>query len=291
LPNSAIPELLYAIKVTLHLTCMKNTEKYKEDLKHLLEKGNDLDISMKYECYPENIEKQIKTAIKDTKKAKAYIGKIRPFNSEYQSWYSESLVLIKQLLPDRLSDFIKLYEKPKSRKEIKYGNYVIEDYLQNLRVTKSFSGETIVGKDAAITQFEQQLSILKSIERRFESSLFDIAQLVQADLFDNELEAAKELNRNKFPRGAGAIAGVVLERHLAQVLVNHNLKTTKKHPSISDFNENLKSAGVYDTPTWRKIQHLGDIRNLCDHNKNRDPKIEEVEELISGVEAIIKTVY
>lgn len=44
-------------------------------------------------------------------------------------------------------------------------------------------------------------------------------------------------------------------------------------------------------PTWRKIQHLGDIRNLCDHNKDREPKNEEVEELIAGVETVIKTVY
>ncbi|GAA4735270.1 hypothetical protein [Flavisolibacter ginsenosidimutans] len=270
---------------------MRNIDKYKNDLKLLLERGNNLDIAMKYECYPEIIEKQIKGALKDAKKTKDYISKIRAFKSEYQSWYSESLILIKQLLPDRLADFIKLYEKPKARKEILYGNYVIEDYLQGLRVTNSFSGEIKVGTESAIPQFEQQLNILKSIEKRFESTLFDIAQLVQADLFDSELEAAKELNKNKFSRGAGAIAGVVLEKHLGQVLTNHNLKTAKKNPSICDFNDNLKSAGVYDTPTWRKIQHLGDIRNLCDHNKTRDPKVEEVDELISGVETIIKTVY
>lgn len=269
---------------------MKNIEKYKNDLKLLLEKANTLDIAMKYECYPEDMEKQIAAAIKDEKKAKDYINKIKPFKSEYQSWYSESLVLIKQLLPDRLADFIKLFEKPKTRKEIQYGNYVIEDYLQNLRTKTSF-GETKVGPNAAIPQFEQQVNILKSVERRFESSLFDIAQLVQADLFDSELEAAKELNKNKFSRGAGAIAGVVLEKHLAQVLVNHNLKIGKKNPTISDLSDSLKSSGVYDTPTWRKIQHLGDIRNLCDHNKSRDPKVEEVDELISGVEAIIKTVF
>lgn len=269
---------------------MKNIEKYKTDLKLLIEKGDMLAISMKYKCYPENFEKQIKAAFKDDKKVKEFISKILPFNKEYQSWYSESLVLIKQLLPDRLSDFIKLFEKPKMRKSIEYGNYVIEDYLQSLSVTSSF-GEKKVGPEAAISQFEQQLNILKSIERRFESSLFDIRQLVQADLFDRELDAAKELNKNKFSRGAGAIAGVVLEKHLAQVHINHNLKIIKKTPSISDLNENLKSSEIYDTPTWRKIQHLGDIRNLCDHNKDRDPKKEEVEELIFGVETIIKTVF
>lgn len=269
---------------------MKNIEKYKTDLNLLIEKGDRLDVSMKYYCFKEEIEKQIKAAFKDDKKAKEYIKKILPFNKEYQNWYSESLVLIKQLLPDRLSDFIKLYEKPKMRKSIEYGNYVMEDYLQNLSVTSGF-GEKKVGPEAAINQFDQQLNILKSIERRFESSLFDIRQLVQADLFDSELNAAKELNKNKFSRGAGAIAGVVLEKHLAQVHLNHNLKATKKSPSISDLNDNLKSSGIYDTPIWRKIQHLGDIRNLCDHNKDREPKKEEVEELILGVEAIIKTIY
>ena len=54
---------------------------------------------MKYECHPEVIEKHIKAALKDAKKTKDYISKIRPFKSEYQSWYSEALVLIKQLLP------------------------------------------------------------------------------------------------------------------------------------------------------------------------------------------------
>ncbi|MCY0967508.1 hypothetical protein [Chryseobacterium wangxinyae] len=269
---------------------MKNIEKYKDDLELLIQKGEKLDLSMKYACHKEDVEKQINNAIKDKEKAKEYIKNIIPFNREYQNWYSESSVLIKQLMPNRLNDFVRLYEKPKTRKAIEYGNYVMEDYLQNLVVTHSYGGKK-VGPEAAISQFDQQLNILKSLEKRFESSLFDIRQLVQADLFDSELDTAKELNKNKFSRGAGAIAGVVLEKHLGQVLVNHNLKTAKKNPSISDFNDHLKNEGVYDTPTWRRVQFLGDIRNLCDHNKSREPKQEEVEELISGVEMIIKTIF
>ena len=269
---------------------MKNFEKFKSDLRILIEKGDKLTLSMKYECYPVESEKQIKTLFKDDIKTNEFINKLLPFKREYQSWYSEALVLIKQLLPDRLSNFIRLYDKPKTRKVIEYGNYSIEDYMQNLTV-KSGSGEKKVGPEAALSQYEQQLNIIKSVEKRFESSLYDIRQLVQADLFDSELDVAKELNKNKFMRGAGAIAGVVLEKHLAQVLANHKIKITKRTPSISDFNDSLKSSEVYDTPTWRKIQLLGDIRNLCDHNKEREPKMEEVEELISGVNSIIKTVY
>src|SRR6478672_6048014 len=268
---------------------MNNLEKYKNDLKLLIKKGDDLNVSINYSCYKESTLKQITEIFKDKKKVELYISKILPFNKEYQSWYSESIAIIKQLMPDRLSDFIRLHEKPKTRKEVEYGNYVMEDYLQNLTV-KSY-GEVKVGPYAAVTQFDQQLNILKSLEKRFESSLFDIKQLVQADLFDSELDDARELNKNKFMRGAGAIAGVVLEKHLAQVLLNHNLKIGKKHPTIADLNDHLKNSNIYETPVWRKIQHLADLRNLCDHNKERDPKKEEVEELIFGVETVIKTIY
>ncbi len=121
--------------------------------------------------------------------------------------------------------------------------------------------------------------------------LFDMRQLIQADLFDSELDAARELNKSGFRRGAGAISGVILEKHFAQVTTNHKLSTRKKHPSIGDYNDVLKNAGVIDVPTWRQIQYLGDIRNLCDHHKEREPTQQEVEELIKGVEKITKTLF
>lgn len=194
-------------------------------------------------------------------------------------------------MPDRFADFVKFYEKPNSRKEVSYGNYVIADYLQGLNVTRGYQQEKVVGPDAAITQFEQQLNILRSVQRRFETSLFDIRQLVQADLFDSELDAARALKKSGFLRAAGAMAGVVLEKHLAQVCSNHNLKISKKAPHISDFNDLLKQNDVIDTPVWRSIQHLGDLRNLCDHNKQKEPTADELEDLIGGVSKISKNVF
>ena len=73
-------------------------------------------------------------------------------------------------------------------------------------MTGGWEKQKIVGKEAAIPRFHQQLIILKSAKGRFESSLFDIKQLLQSDLFDSELEAAKELNNKGFTRGAGAVA-------------------------------------------------------------------------------------
>ena len=103
----------------------------------------------------------------------------------------------------------------------------------------------VVGPDAAIPRFKQQLSIVRSLRDRFRSSLFDIRQLAQADLFDSELDAAKELAKNKFARAAGAVAGVVLERHLKEVCGNHGVTIRKRDPQISDLNDVLKGANSY----------------------------------------------
>jgi len=72
---------------------------------------------------------------------------------------------------------------------------------------------------------------------------------------------------------------------------SHNLKTRKKKPTISDFNDLLKKGTAIDTPMWRMIQRLGDLRNLAAHNDERDPTADEIDELIAGVAKVTKTVF
>ena len=216
------------------------------------------------------------------------IGALPRFKTVYQRWYSEALALVRQLLPDRLNDFVRLYEKPKGRKEVTYENYRVEDYLQNMVVTRG--GQVILDSSAALPNFVQQVAILEAARARFDSSLFEIRQLVQADLLDSELEAANVLNSHSFVRAAGALAGVVLERHLAQVCEDHKLVILKKHPTIFDFNEALKTAGSIDVAQWRFHQHFADIRNKCDDSRPPEPTGAQVTDLIDGVKKVTKTV-
>jgi hypothetical protein len=189
-----------------------NLDRFKSDLSRLTKLGGQLELAMQLDCYPEQVKAALKKQLNE--KSDEYIKDLPSFASAYQRWYSEALTVVRQLLPDRLIDFTRHYEKPKTRKDITYENYRVEDYLQGLQVTRGYDKEKVVGKDAAIPQFQQQLAILNAAEARFESSLFDIRQLVQADLLDSELEAAEHLAKFKFFRAAGAVAGVVLERHL-----------------------------------------------------------------------------
>jgi hypothetical protein len=225
----------------------------------------------------------------DPAKFDALLKTLPDFKTTYEAWYSESIVLLKQLLPDRVQNFIALYEKPKNRKEIQYGNYVMQDYLQGLQVRR-YGTEVVVDSSAAMPQFCQQLAILEAAKSRFDSSLFEIRQLVQADLFDTEIDAAKELFKSNFFRPAGMIAGVVLEKHLRQVCNDHGVSITKKHSGISDLNELLKSNAIIEIPQWRHISMLADIRNLCAHDKSKEPTPGQVTDLIDGTIKVIKTI-
>lgn len=271
---------------------ISNLETFKTDLDNLIKDGLLLHKALQKEHYPDQFKKIFKKQL--GKDYDLFIKKLPVFADKYQDWYSESIILITRILPDRINDFRKIYEKPKTtRKNITYENYTLEDQLHGLSITSTSYGEErhIVGPEAGVTLFYNQYMILQSTERKFESSLFNIKQLIQSDLFDNELASAEELCKKGFLRGAGAICGVVLETHLSDVCTNHDIKISKKHLTISDYNDKLKEHDIYEVPTWRKIQHLGDLRNLCDHKKKREPNKEDIGELIEGVAKIIKNIF
>ncbi len=266
---------------------MTNLDKYKKDIATLIELGQDMYLDLTFRA----MEKQGKKLDKEHQEVKDKVA--GAFESKYQKWYTEAFAIIKQLLPDRLGEFEAFYKADSKRKSVDATTYKIQDWLMGLRATPNkYSGEMPFDDFAAvIMRFAVQLEILKSLSSRFESSLFDIRQLVQADLFDSEIDAARELHKNGFLRAAGVVAGVVLEFHLSQVCMNHGLTLKKKDPSIADFNDLLKSSNALDVPQWRFIQRLGDLRNICGHKKHRESTSEEIAELINGTEKITKTLY
>ncbi len=76
---------------------MNNLEKYKKDLYKLIEKGESLLTSIRHDLTSrqDNIVSNTLSQI---------------FRNQYQEWYSEALVVIELILPNRLIDFKKYYE-------------------------------------------------------------------------------------------------------------------------------------------------------------------------------------
>lgn len=77
-----------------------NLTKYKEDIDALIERGEKLYNGLVYELRNELGNRYNKL----TKEQRAEIEKC-VFKSKYNEWYNESIALIKQLIPERLSDF------------------------------------------------------------------------------------------------------------------------------------------------------------------------------------------
>lgn len=95
-------------------------ETLKKQLKELALQGDLLQLSM--------LREQGKMSEEDEKTLKDKEIKLPNFKNEYDTWYSEALLVVKQIIPDRLADFIKQYKDDK-RKEIDFLTYGIADYL------------------------------------------------------------------------------------------------------------------------------------------------------------------
>ena len=213
------------------------------------------------------------------------------FGTAYQHWYTRTLPLVRSLAPDRFPEFRAYYEVDPKRKAINPVSYALQDYVNGISPAPDWQGKVAFDHhQAATARMLNQVRILSSLASRIESVLANVAGHLLAEIEDSELSAAAELSKSNL-RAAGTLAGVVLERHLSQVALNRGVKIGKKDPTIGDLNEALKKDAVYDLPTYRKVQFLADVRNVCCHNKGREPTADEVKELLIGAGAVIKTVF
>ena len=192
------------------------------------------------------------------------------------------------LAPDRYEEFRRYYEPDPKRKELGYGTYVIQDYIKGV-VPNRYKYPDFDAKKQTMQGLLNQLTIISSLQNRIDSVLNDVEGGLFAEIQDAELSISRQLLKVN-SRAAGALAGVIIEAHLQRVATKHRITIGKKSPTISDLNEPLRQAGIYDTPTWRKISYLADIRNLCAHKKDKEPSREQVEELIQGANWLIKSI-
>lgn len=266
------------------------TTQFSKELDDLIEQGNQLGHALEYECNRQAYKNvQSKSGNFTEEQLERFLENLPNFRVEYQKWYSKSYAVIRQLLPDRLKDFVSHYEYPRVRKSIDFQNYMIRDYLQGLMVTRTYHDD--VGGDAAIPEFRQQIYIIKAARDSLDSKLMDFTAVLQADLFDSEIETASSLAKAGHLRAAGAICGVVIEKHLTHIADVHNVKVTKKHPGISDLALLLRTSDIITMAKDRFIQSLADTRNLCSHAKGREPTKDEIDELVEGTQKVLKTVF
>ena len=208
------------------------------------------------------------------------------FAVDYQNWYTKAIKIVHALAPDRFTEFMRYYESDPKRKSITVDQYKIQDYVNGFSPTR---GEYDPKKIAEV-YFGNQSFILMSLFSRIDGVMADLETAIAHGIQDAEIDSAESLKKVSL-RASGALAGVVLEAHLQRVAAAHNVLISKKDPTIGDLNEPLKKAGVYDTPVYRKIQLMADIRNICTHQKGKEPTPDQIDDMLNGVRSITKSVF
>ena len=115
--------------------------------------------------------------------------------------------------------------------------------------------------------------------------LSSIETLVQAEVFESQLEQAEELLKNGYILASAVIAGVVLETAIRELCTQENIT----HDTLNKMNADLTKAGVYNKLQQKRITALADIRNSAAHGKPEKFTKEDVKMMIRDIEQFLAT--
>ena len=127
-------------------------------------------------------------------------------------------------------------------------------------------------------------NVLRAAKDDFEGGyLNSFRNLVQADVYANELDQATELLKSGYVLAAAVIAGVVLETTLRQMCSDQKIE----HGKLDRMNAELVRVGAYNKLVQKQITAWADIRNSAAHGKPEEFSGADVEAMIRDVERFV----
>lgn len=114
--------------------------------------------------------------------------------------------------------------------------------------------------------------------------LSSVRNLVQAELFSDEIEQARELLKGGYSSAAAVVAGVVLETTLRQMCTDQGLSVGK----LDKMNADLAKAEQYSLLVQKRITALADVRNNAAHGHPEAFSKADVEDMITYVERFLE---
>ena len=150
--------------------------------------------------------------------------------------------------------------------------------------TEFVNNENIVPFGTYLATLERLRAVFLAAKEDYEGGyLQSTRSLVQAELFDNELEQATELLGSGYRAASAVIAGVVLETSLRELCDREGID----HGKLDKMNADLAKAGVYNKLQQKRITALADIRNSAAHGKSDEFSDRDVEDMIRDITRLI----
>lgn len=143
-----------------------------------------------------------------------------------------------------------------------------------------------------ITILKRLISVLRAaLDDLNNGLLIPFKQLVQAEVFDSELDQAKHFLDASYITAAAVTAGVVLETAIRELCKNHGIELYLVDSNIPKkldvLNSALKKADVYSTLQQKRITALADIRNNAAHGNTDNFNKEDVTDMIRDIERFL----
>jgi len=150
---------------------------------------------------------------------------------------------------------------------------------------KQFNENDVTGVyETCLSTLERLSAIFLAAKEDYEGGyLRSIRSLIQAEVFESELEQAEELLRSGYKSPSAVVAGVVLETSLRDLCDQHGIP----HAKLDKMNSDLAKVGVYNKLRQKQITALAGIRNSAAHGKPDDFSEQDVKNMIGDIERII----
>jgi hypothetical protein len=132
--------------------------------------------------------------------------------------------------------------------------------------------------------FDYCKGIFRAARADFEGGyLFEVEDLVSAEVIDDFLEQAQYLQEKGYKDPACVIAGVALETGLKRLCARHSVSMA----SMNKMNAELAKAGVYNVGMQKQITAWADRRNSAAHGNWDDYDHADVADMIRGVKRFL----
>lgn len=103
--------------------------------------------------------------------------------------------------------------------------------------------------------------------------------LIQAEVFDSELEQAQALLDAGYKSPSAVVAGVVLETSLRELCDRHSIP----HGKLDKMNADLAKEGVFIKLQQKRITAIADVRNSAAHGKSDEFSEADVSDMIRDI--------
>lgn len=110
-----------------------------------------------------------------------------------------------------------------------------------------------------------------------------VRSMVQAEVFDSELDQASELLKSGYKISSAVIAGTVLETALRELCTKHKIP----HGKLERMNADLAKEGVYSVLVQKQVTSLAHVRNSAAHGKADDFGEADVRAMIGDVQRFL----